>query len=72
MIRCFQYSWQRVFSEAEEMAKKYRQKLPAVSASTSKLEPLPNDALSYEDESKLYSNWKWFIFERDNEQKEPT
>ncbi|KAM7511279.1 hypothetical protein LguiB_010154 [Lonicera macranthoides] len=65
----FMSNKERVFSEAEEMAKKYRQKLPAVSASTAKLEPVPNNALSYEDESNLYSNWKWFIFERNNEQK---
>ncbi|KAK3018382.1 hypothetical protein RJ639_003972, partial [Escallonia herrerae] len=59
---------ERVFSEAEKMAKKYRQKLPSVSA-TRKLEPLLIDTLSFEDEEKLYANWKWFKFERDDEPK---
>ncbi|KAK3018091.1 hypothetical protein RJ639_004776 [Escallonia herrerae] len=59
---------ERVFSEAEKMAKKYRQKLPSVSA-TRKLEPLPTDTLSFEDEENLYANWKWFKFERDDEPK---
>ncbi|OVA08120.1 Ribosomal protein S1 [Macleaya cordata] len=54
---------EKVFSEAEEMAKKYRQKLPAFSA-TRKLDPLPDDALPFDDEAKLYSNWKWFKFEQ--------
>ncbi|XP_052190400.1 protein PIGMENT DEFECTIVE 338, chloroplastic [Diospyros lotus] len=53
---------EKVFAEAEEMARKYRQKLPAVSA-TCKSEPLPADALPLNDEGKLYSNWKWFKFE---------
>ncbi|KAF8404476.1 hypothetical protein HHK36_009361 [Tetracentron sinense] len=54
---------EKVFSEAEEMAQKYRQKLPAVST-TRKLDPLPSDDLPFDDESRLYSNWNWFIFER--------
>ncbi|KAG4157534.1 hypothetical protein ERO13_D02G068000v2 [Gossypium hirsutum] len=57
---------ERVFSEAEEMAKKYRQSLPAVSAPRN-TEPLPADALSFENEESLYANWKWFKFERENE-----
>lgn len=47
------------------MAKKYRQKLPKVSAAQ-KVETFPDDALPYEDEEKLYSNWTWFEFERDD------
>ncbi|CAH1446147.1 unnamed protein product [Lactuca virosa] len=58
---------ERVFSEASEMAKKYRQKLPAVSI-IRKLERLP-DALPFNDEDNMYANWKWFKFERDNEPK---
>ncbi|KAL7208405.1 hypothetical protein ACSBR1_030206 [Camellia fascicularis] len=53
---------EKVFFEAEEMARKYRQKLRAMST-THKLEPLPTDALPFNDEGKLYSNWKWFKFE---------
>ncbi|KAJ8541473.1 hypothetical protein K7X08_002289 [Anisodus acutangulus] len=56
---------ERVFSEAKQMAKKYRQKLPRVSA-TKKPEPLPTDRLPFEDEESMYANWKWFKFERDN------
>ncbi|RZC55264.1 hypothetical protein C5167_014121 [Papaver somniferum] len=54
---------EKVFLEAEEMAKKYRKKLPAFSA-TRKLDPLPEDTLPFDDEAKLYSNWMWFKFEQ--------
>ncbi|GLT75160.1 hypothetical protein SLA2020_469060 [Shorea laevis] len=57
---------QKVFSEAEEMAKQYRQKLPAGIAPRNK-EPFPTEALSFDDEASLYANWKWFKFERDDE-----
>ncbi|OIT35707.1 PREDICTED: uncharacterized protein LOC109243008 [Nicotiana attenuata] len=56
---------EKVFSEAKEMAKKYRQNLRTVSA-TRKPEPLPTDRLPFEDEESLYANWKWFKFERDS------
>ncbi|PWA95248.1 Nucleic acid-binding, OB-fold [Artemisia annua] len=59
---------EKVFSEAAEMAKKYRQKLPTISA-TRKLERLSTDALPFNDEENMYANWKWFKFERDNEPK---
>lgn len=59
---------EKVFSEAAEMAKKYRQKLTAFST-TRKLEQLPLDALPFNDEENMYANWKWFKFERDNEPK---
>lgn len=67
---------EKVFSEAEEMAKKFRQKLPSVSA-TRKLENLPTDTLPFSDESSFYANWKWFKFESDSneidlENEEPT
>ncbi|XP_072962063.1 protein PIGMENT DEFECTIVE 338, chloroplastic-like [Typha angustifolia] len=57
---------ERVFSEAEEMAKRYRQRLPVISA-TNKPEPLLNDTLPFDDESTVYSNWKWFKFEQHDE-----
>lgn len=56
---------EKVFLEAAEMAKKYRQKLPAISV-TRKLEHLP-EALPFNDEENMYANWKWFKFERNNE-----
>ncbi|XP_044509896.1 protein PIGMENT DEFECTIVE 338, chloroplastic-like [Mangifera indica] len=55
---------ERVFSEAEEMAKKYRQKLPAVSASPHS-EPLPTDTIPFDNEASLCANWKWFKFENE-------
>lgn len=54
---------QRVFAEAEQMARKYRQKLPPVSAPHKSQPPPPKDAL-FDDEAKLYANWKWFEFLR--------
>ncbi|PSS00037.1 30S ribosomal protein [Actinidia chinensis var. chinensis] len=57
---------EKVYSESEEMARKYRQKLPAVPKAR-KLETFPSDALPFENEGDLYSNWKWFKFEKDKE-----
>ncbi|KAL5560274.1 hypothetical protein UlMin_036485 [Ulmus minor] len=54
---------EKVFSEAEMMAKKYRQKLPAGLASR-RSEPPLDDTL-FQDEATMYANWKWFKFERD-------
>ena len=68
-IQLYNFSlWQKVFSEAEKMAKKYRKKLPAVPKAR-KLETFPSDALPFENEGDLYSNWKWFKFEKDKELK---
>nr|KYP51077.1 30S ribosomal protein S1 isogeny A [Cajanus cajan] len=53
---------ERVFLEADMMAKKYKQKLPPA-VITQRLEPLPTSALPFENES-LYANWKWFKFEK--------
>ncbi|KAJ3695032.1 hypothetical protein LUZ60_000409 [Juncus effusus] len=50
----------KVFEEAEEMAKKYRQKLPTVKP---KLGPAPVCKIPFENESKLYSNFDCFKFE---------
>lgn len=47
------------------MAKKYRLKLPRISA-THMSEPPISDLL-FEDEASLYANWKWFKFQRENE-----
>ncbi|KAI7729133.1 hypothetical protein M8C21_033182 [Ambrosia artemisiifolia] len=53
---------EKVYSEAAEMAKKYRQKM----APTRKSEHLPLDTLPFNDEENMYANWKWFKFEREN------
>ncbi|KAL1540569.1 protein PIGMENT DEFECTIVE 338, chloroplastic-like protein [Salvia divinorum] len=57
---------EKVLSEAEDMAKKYRRRMAAVSTQR-KLEALPVDGLPFGDEEKLYANWQWFRFERNNE-----
>ncbi|CAA7403008.1 unnamed protein product [Spirodela intermedia] len=53
---------ERVFSEAEEMARRYRQRLPAVPAAY-RVRSRPLDSLPFDDEARLYANWKWFRFE---------
>ncbi|XP_020221771.1 uncharacterized protein LOC109804365 [Cajanus cajan] len=53
---------ERVFLEAEMMAKKYREKLPPAFISQQP-ESLQNNVLPFENEA-LYANWKWFKFER--------
>lgn len=58
-----------MFSEAEEMAKKYRQRLPVVSLAR-KLEPSPTEVLPFDDEARLYANWRWFEFEQHKEEVE--
>ncbi|XP_022134277.1 uncharacterized protein LOC111006579 isoform X2 [Momordica charantia] len=52
-----------VFAEAEVMAKKYRQKLPAIEGIPTS-EPVLTTDLPFENESSMYANWKWFKFER--------
>ncbi|KAI4346551.1 hypothetical protein L6164_007439 [Bauhinia variegata] len=55
---------ERVYLEADVMAKKYKEKLaPAIIIHRS--DPLPTNALPFENEA-LYANWKWFKFERKN------
>ncbi|WVZ69889.1 hypothetical protein U9M48_018605 [Paspalum notatum var. saurae] len=53
---------EKVFSEAEEMAKRYREQLPVISQSTTLDDGLPGEMLPFDDEAKLYANWKWFKF----------
>jgi len=57
---------QKVFSEAEEMAKRYRQRLPVISLPR-KSDPCPTAVLPFDDEAGLYSNWRWFKFEQHKE-----
>ncbi|WOL00345.1 hypothetical protein Cni_G09058 [Canna indica] len=57
---------EKVFSEAEEMAQKYRRKLPVISAAH-KTDTLPVDSVSFDDEAQLYANWKWFKFQQHTE-----
>ncbi|XP_047327785.1 protein PIGMENT DEFECTIVE 338, chloroplastic [Impatiens glandulifera] len=59
---------EKVYSEAEEMAKKYRQKLSAYSVDQEVL--LTEEALPFHDEENFYSNWKWFKFEKGDDIKQ--
>lgn len=57
---------EKVFAEAEVMARKYREKLPAGLAPR-KSELPPTNALTFDNEVSMYANWKWFKFEREYE-----
>uniref|UniRef100_A0A0D9V2F2 S1 motif domain-containing protein n=1 Tax=Leersia perrieri TaxID=77586 RepID=A0A0D9V2F2_9ORYZ len=52
----------RVFSEAEERAKRYREQLPADSKNTKLDAHLPEGTIPFDDEASMYANWKWFKF----------
>jgi len=55
---------QKVFSEAEEMANRYREQLPVVSRNTKLDYDLPGGTIPFDNEATLYANWKWFKFLR--------
>ncbi|KAM7280519.1 hypothetical protein ACFE04_007653 [Oxalis oulophora] len=55
---------ERVFSEAENMAIKYRKKLRVVAVHR---KSQPATDLPFDNEASLYENWKWFKFEMDDE-----
>ena len=50
-----------MFSEAEEMAREYRKRLPIIYP---KQEPPPESDLAFDDEERLFANWNWFRFEK--------
>ncbi|KAM3330873.1 hypothetical protein ACQJBY_027151 [Aegilops geniculata] len=54
----------KVFSEAEEMAKRYREQLPVVSRNTKLDYDLPGGTIPFDNEATLYANWEWFKFLR--------
>nr|CAB3473423.1 unnamed protein product [Digitaria exilis] len=56
---------EKVFSEAEEVAKRYREQLSVISQNTID-DSLPGETLPFDDDAKLYANWKWFKFLRHN------
>lgn len=55
---------EKVFSEAEEMSKRYREQLPVVSRNTKLDYDLPGGTIPFDNEAMLYANWKWFKFLR--------
>lgn len=54
---------EKVFAEAEEMAKKYREKLPVVAATNFSEPPPSRSSFSLDKEEDVYANWDWFKFE---------
>ncbi|XP_037405769.1 protein PIGMENT DEFECTIVE 338, chloroplastic-like isoform X2 [Triticum dicoccoides] len=54
----------KVFSEAQEMAKRYREQLPVVSRNTKLDYDLRGETIPFDNEATLYANWKWFKFLR--------
>lgn len=62
----FLSSKEKVYAEAETMARKYKQNMSDVSV-TKKIEHLPSESLYFQDEENFFANWKWFEFERDDE-----
>ncbi|KAG9458775.1 hypothetical protein H6P81_003283 [Aristolochia fimbriata] len=60
---------EKVFSEAEEMAKKYRERLPTLPV-TRKSDPISLEVLPFDDEANLYANWSWFMFHREEDEAE--
>ncbi|KAI4389371.1 hypothetical protein MLD38_001603 [Melastoma candidum] len=55
---------QRVFSEAEKMAKIYRETLPPVIRASTAESPV-TEPFPFHSEDSLYANWSWFKFERE-------
>lgn len=55
---------QKVFMEAEEMAKKYRAKMPTVTTRSEITDhpPITSSFPQGKDE-EIYANWDWFKFE---------
>ncbi|XP_065880207.1 protein PIGMENT DEFECTIVE 338, chloroplastic isoform X2 [Euphorbia lathyris] len=51
---------EKVYAEAEEMANKYRKRLPARKSPSP-----PTNTIGFESEATIYANWEWFKFERD-------
>jgi small subunit ribosomal protein S1 len=52
-----------VFTEAEEMAKKYREKMPLVATSPISDRPPITSSFPQGKDEEIYANWEWFKFE---------
>ncbi|XP_074280205.1 protein PIGMENT DEFECTIVE 338, chloroplastic-like [Silene latifolia] len=57
---------EKVFEEAEDMAKRYKRKHSAV-ITTRKFEPSPANPQLFDDEESVFANWHWFVFQRETE-----
>ncbi|CAA0329821.1 unnamed protein product [Arabidopsis thaliana] len=54
---------EKVFTEAEEMAKKYREKMPLVATSPISDRPPITSSFPQGKDEEIYANWEWFKFE---------
>ncbi|KAJ4749805.1 30S ribosomal protein S1 [Rhynchospora pubera] len=59
---------EKVYAEAEQMAKQYKKRLLDLSpVPDTTSDVVPSKTLSFDDEASLYANWKWFKFEHHDE-----
>ncbi|CAE5963810.1 unnamed protein product [Arabidopsis arenosa] len=54
---------EKVFTEAEEMAKKFREKMPSVATSPISDRPPITSSFPQGKDEEIYANWDWFKFE---------
>ncbi|XP_010471180.1 PREDICTED: uncharacterized protein LOC104751011 [Camelina sativa] len=54
---------EKVFTEAEEMAKKYREKMPSVATIPISDRPPITSSFPQGKDEEIYANWDWFKFE---------
>ncbi|CAA7052355.1 unnamed protein product [Microthlaspi erraticum] len=59
----FMLDKEKVFMEAEEMAKKYREKMPPVTTSEISDRPPITSSFPQGKDEEIYANWDWFKFE---------
>lgn len=58
---------EKVFSEAEEMAQRYRDQISETPRSDGSGSSCNHDAIAFEDEAESYVNWKWLKFIKSDE-----
>ena len=64
VFHCF--CQQKVFSEAVEMAQRYREQIAEPPGSVA-AEDSCDDAVPFDDEARSYANWKWLKFNRSDD-----
>ncbi|GJN15063.1 hypothetical protein PR202_gb01951 [Eleusine coracana subsp. coracana] len=57
---------EKVFSEAEEMARRYREQM-AETPRSGEAEDSCNSAVPFDNEAQSYANWKWLKFSKSND-----
>ena len=68
VFHCF--CQQKVFSEAEEMAQRYREQIAEPPGSIT-AEDSCDDAVPFDDEARSYANWKWLKFSKSGDVPNP-